>query len=782
VSVYSDLILGDSPSLYWRLGASGTTDQSGNGNNGTAQGGITIGGVAGALAGDADTATDFDGSDDRITSSYNPFDNGVSRTFECWVYRDASADDDIIMGGDGAFANAPRLLLFSGNTNVVFGPDNGASSTTWTSAIPGNGVWFHLVLVFAEASDTAELWINGVSKGSNALATQWHASSGNLMVGAYSASVVAPLDGKLDEFAVYESALSAAQILEHYEMGVNGPRPAFDFNVVSVREGPPLRLSYDVTNPSGHHFRWAADETSAENVPSDVTFGDSMPGGFDSFTATLPRRSTEEFPDLDRLSTIRALGVGGHVAGEYRLNRSPRTSGDEVAIGPEAEGWQAHLEDDKTAQMIYVDRDLGRWGGMSRSRRLAWLGIPRQPVDAQTDSDTTNGIPAILTEVIGLWPASGAQCEAWNDGGFTGAIAAIYYDFVATSPVDHTNANWTWFLSSSTSDASVSEDGGDLASAATGSGYFTPSAARRYAVLQMAYTAAGGTDGQKYDLHWRNLAVYGNHGLTRQGTAPGGFYASDIIAHAVATWAPLLNYSTGTDGSIATTSTVLPQAAFYEPTTAAEILRTVDRVHLADWAVWEDRTLYYHPRGARGKQWRARVGPSGLQEAGPSNDRLWNGIMVRYQDVDGSTRTVGPTGSSANTTSSDLLDDDEENPANQLGIRRWDLLDMGRISTATIATEVGRIFLEETKALDTSGSATLTGWVEDDKGVRHPYHSVRSGDTISFVDASDTSYRRIVRTQKSPESRSVAIDLDAPPDGLDALLERLGVALIPLGL
>jgi hypothetical protein len=559
--------------------------------------------------------------------------------------------------------------------------------------------------------------------------------------------------------------------------------------VISVREGPPLRLSYDVTNPSGHHFRWAADETDAENVPSDVSFGDSMPGGFDSFTATLPRRSTEEFPDLDRLSTIRALGVGGNVAGEYRLNRSPRTSGDEVAIGPEAEGWQAHLEDDKTAQEIYVDIDLGRWGEASVQRRLNMIASSFSPISpAGVNNDETS--PSLLLQVqTANWAAADAPLVEGVYDARGVEIASIYYAWKKNANLPTGPDSWTWEVRAWDDFVGTSPDAsGDLQAAGPGTGTLTATSGKYYGVVQLFYTGAGvGGNNEDFSLFWTTLAVYGNHGLTKQGTASAttaqGFYASDIIAHAVSTWAPLLNYSTGTDGSIATTSIVIPQAAFLEPTTAAEILREVDRVHLHDWAVWENRTFHYHPRGSSAcKRWRARVGPSGLQEAGPSNDRLWNGIMVRYQDVDGSTRTVGPTGSSANTTSSDLLDDDEENPANQLGIRRWDLLDMGRISTATIATEVGRIFLEETKAMDTSGSATLTGWVEDDRGVRHPYHRVRSGDCIAFVDASDTSYRHIIRTQKSPESRSVAIDLDAPPDGLDALLERLGVALIPLAL
>jgi hypothetical protein len=72
--------------------------------------------------------------------------------------------------------------------------------------------------------------------------------------------------------------------------------------------------------------------------------------------------------------------------------------------------------------------------------------------------------------------------------------------------------------------------------------------------------------------------------------------------------------------------------------------------------------------------------------------------------------------------------------------------------------------------------------VRDDRGIPHPAWRVRAGDQIAFTDAADTSYRRIVRADYDHASRTCSVDLDAPPEGLDALLERLGVVLIPLGL
>ena len=319
-------------------------------------------------------------------------------------------------------------------------------------------------------------------------------------------------------------------------------------------------------------------------------------------------------------------------------------------------------------------------------------------------------------------------------------------------------------------------------------GTLTATAANRpYAYLSFQWTAAASTGSTEYHTFWTCLAVYGNHGLTKRGTASAteaqGFYASDVIANAVSRWAPLLTYTTGSDGTIRPTSFVIPQLEFRTQTTASEILTQANRFHLNDWAVWEgtkpgEPTFYYNERNGRGRKWRARIKPSQLTETGPQVDRLWNGVIVLYQDVDGSVKTVGPTGSLSDTTSDSLLDTDPLNPVNQKGIKRYATLDMGIVSTSAAATEVGRRFLERAKELDRSGSATIVGHIQDDHGVTHPAWAVRAGDQISFTDASDTSYRRIVKTSYDHDSRTNSIDLDSPPEGMDALLERLGASLL----
>ena len=57
-----------------------------------------------------------------------------------------------------------------------------------------------------------------------------------------------------------------------------------------------------------------------------------------------------------------------------------------------------------------------------------------------------------------------------------------------------------------------------------------------------SYGAAGGLGGTLYQMYWSYLGIVGRHGLTIRGTlgATGGIglYASDVIAHAVAKYAP----------------------------------------------------------------------------------------------------------------------------------------------------------------------------------------------------------------------------------------------------
>jgi hypothetical protein len=549
-----------------------------------------------------------------------------------------------------------------------------------------------------------------------------------------------------------------------------------------IREKPSLFESTEIITPSGKRYRWAVDEPRAENVPRDERWSDIMPGGFETLDQTLPRKPSIDYSDLERLSRVTRYDASGNVIWQGRLERAPRVSGEQMAISPSAVGYQAHLEDDKSVQVIFIDRELNSWREPSAVRRLAMIDTPVAVGGIGSQSDT-NGTPVLGLTVQGAWAAAaGTRAEAWYEAPASTNVATVYLTWATGTNIGTGTADWAFSVYSSDDEATFPEGSADqlTGAASTGSLVYSPATPRRFFDAQLSYASgAAGTDGTEYEIRLSNVAVLGDHGLTlRVSGANGGFYDADMIGYALSRWCPQIAY---TSESLTSDSFVVPHAAFKDATTVGEILKQATRFRLRDWAVWEGPLFWLHDRNARGNKWRARVGPTQLEETGPQVDRLWNSIIVQYQDVDGSTRTVGPTGSGVDTESSYLVDDDPENPATKAGITRRDLLTMG-VSTSEGAIEVGRRFLEQSKQLDSSGRARIVGHVQDDRGVWHPYSHVRAGDQIAFVDANDSSYRRIVKTDKSRSDRSCSIDLDAPPEGLQSLLERLGVVLVPLGL
>lgn len=542
-----------------------------------------------------------------------------------------------------------------------------------------------------------------------------------------------------------------------------------------VREKPPLRMSIEILAPNGRYFRWGEDEFDPANVFGGLSFSSTMPGGFESFGCTLPRQPGVDYSDLTTLSRIRVLGASGDVLWEGRLERTPRASGDQIAISPSASGYSASLEDRKDCKALIIDIDLSKWGPPSTARRLALLAN-YAPTDAQTSPGSTSGLPLLRTAFTGPWTTAPGRpiSEALYDAKGLN-IGSVVYAWTKGPLPSAADANYTWQALLGTDDTFASNDSsGNLRAAGPGIGTLTATAERTAALVHFFYAnvAAGGPP--EYNIDWNALIVIGDHGLTLRSGTDVGFYSSDIEAYLIQTFAPWLSTE------IEASSFVLPQLAFLEPTTLADMLTQTRRYEVRDWAIWEGPTYHSQAFGTGGRKWRARSGTAQLSETGPQVDRLWESVVVAYQDTDGSTRTVGPTSSGADTESDLLHDEDPENPANQLGITRREALSIGT-STPAGAIKVGQEFLDKQKTLDTSGSASHVGFVEDDHGVIWPASVMRAGDQVGYVDSNAPDYRRIVKANHDRDTRTTSVDLDSPPDALQELLERLGARVLSLG-
>lgn len=202
------------PALYWALDAAdGATDLSGNGRDGTAQGGLVVGAGPRLTPVSGDSSSDLDGTNDRITSSYNPFAAGSKRTFLGVARRDASTSADTLFGAAGVDLGL-SIAADSFDPDTVFWTPDGTGVADWDAAwadpgIPQPWALVHEDDVPSAGSSRASLYLSGdlVSQETSVD----YASTGNVQAGMTNAST-APFDGKLAHFAVFDRALSEEEI------------------------------------------------------------------------------------------------------------------------------------------------------------------------------------------------------------------------------------------------------------------------------------------------------------------------------------------------------------------------------------------------------------------------------------------------------------------------------------------------------------------------------------------------------------------------------------------
>jgi RHS repeat-associated protein len=229
----------------------------------------------------------WEGTPNTSTSVMDgPFQNGTTRTFEGWANRDA-ANGSILFGGNSTDASAPYLALGStanGDAQTVYWVPNGYSgalngvSTSWSGAWPGQGQWVNWALIVNQSAGTAELFINGVSKGVHSISAAYTANAGAFNAGAWIANngvSIIGFGGKLDEVAVYDSALTPSDIAGLY---TTDPQKGFSQVV-------PVTLSRDDTTAKHAsasvgpgwvdlltgNFSVGSDDVSVDSWGSDLT-------------------------------------------------------------------------------------------------------------------------------------------------------------------------------------------------------------------------------------------------------------------------------------------------------------------------------------------------------------------------------------------------------------------------------------------------------------------------------------------------------------------------------
>jgi PKD repeat protein len=275
---------------YWRLGeTSGTTLAD---SKGTAPATLTGGpslGASGAVAGDSDTAVSFDGTSSAAQAALNL--SGTSKlTIEFWMKWDNYVNDDDLAfeltpnfnSNPGGFLVDPNAPEEGGKFGVGIG--SGESRNTAYFTRPSAGAWHHYALVMdatAPAAGQVIPYVDGqpvpyVKTKSGTGAGNFANSSLYFMSRAASALFGA---GDLDEVALYNRALPASTIAQHFGGNSQAPLASFTASPNPAQAGQ--LISFDgsaSSDPDGTiaKYEWDLDGN----------------GTFETDTGTTPTAST----------------------------------------------------------------------------------------------------------------------------------------------------------------------------------------------------------------------------------------------------------------------------------------------------------------------------------------------------------------------------------------------------------------------------------------------------------------------------------------------------------
>ncbi len=266
--VYGQAAYDLEPSLYWRLdeNAGGTVADSGLwGNAGSIKNGVTLG-QPGALFGYPGTAAKFNGTNGLIVagaSAVNPTIYSVST----WFKTTTTTGGKLI-----GFGNASTGLSTKSDRHIFMRNDGkldfGAGADVISPLAYNNGAWHQAV--GTQGPGGMKLYVDGQLVGTNASTsvqnyTGWWRIGGD-KVGTGSTSNY--FNGTLDEAAIYNAALSAAQVSALWTAG-NAP-PANQAPVAVFGSTPAgLTASFD-----------ASGSTDADGTISGYAwdFGDGATG------------------------------------------------------------------------------------------------------------------------------------------------------------------------------------------------------------------------------------------------------------------------------------------------------------------------------------------------------------------------------------------------------------------------------------------------------------------------------------------------------------------------
>lgn len=414
---YRDTIMSQSPMAYYEFNeTSGTTmtDSSGNGYNGTFVNGAAYGQTNCPLNGNNKNAcVDFDGVNDYAyvsTAAINAiFDPGSSYTISFWYYPEelpVGAWHDLF---DRAYTThvSPyyNLSLRMQNNRQVTATLHNTTGAPYVQSASAVGAlnlfqWTHFAIVVNNAGTNIELFLNGVSQGVSGAPAGTYANYGhpvyigtnkNLIGASYSS------DGKMDDVAIFNSALSSAQVLAQYNAGINYNNGAGLYPYNAVMQDRPVAL-YRLAESSG-----------------TIAYDSSGNGNHGTYVGAVTLGATGSYNPTDSNTATTLSGTGYiKVADQTPFNFLGAFTLETWIKGTDQSGWW---------------HAISRWGSTNVRQRYALCTETNgYPYFGILKSNVGNGITGTTDILDGSWhhvvgTNDGSVLKLYVDGAFVTASA-----------------------------------------------------------------------------------------------------------------------------------------------------------------------------------------------------------------------------------------------------------------------------------------------------------------------------------------------------------------------
>lgn len=213
--------------VLWLAGDGDALDASGSGNNGTLQN------SAGYAVGKSGQAFNFQGANDFVSVNASPsldVGTGNGLTFETWIRPNSISSAQILVEwGDNANIGAHLAL-----SSVVGGPspgnisanlvDTGGANHFFDSApnLVSANIYSHVAVTYDKTTGTGKLFVNGALVANQNLGVFTPRTNTNINLAKRIQQAAFDYKGGMDETAIYNRALTEAEIASIANAGIAG--------------------------------------------------------------------------------------------------------------------------------------------------------------------------------------------------------------------------------------------------------------------------------------------------------------------------------------------------------------------------------------------------------------------------------------------------------------------------------------------------------------------------------------------------------------------------------